>query len=149
MQRSAFASDLLPSPFFPNAAYSNGSAFAWPTSAGGTVASPEGEAGLDSEQHHQQQQSSDGRQTSDPQAQHSGTDSGSGRDSGAGAGESGGNDGPSNGLDDLSQAAQVLSEGRRPGLGGGERTHPRNSGEEVTEGAGDEEEMGRCKRRKT
>lgn len=77
--------------------------------------------------------------------------SGSGRDSGAVASESGGIDGPNNGLDDLSQAAQVLSEGRRPDLGGGggDRTHPRSTGEEVLGGAGDEEEMGRGKRRKT
>ena len=147
VQRSAFASDLLPSPFFPNAAYPNGSAFAWPTSAGGTVTSPEGKAEPGSEQ----QQPSDGRQTSQPHDQQGGTDPGSGRDSGA-AGESGWIDGPNNGLDDLSQAAQVLSEGRRSGLGGGgggDRTHPRSTGEGVAEGAGDEEEMGRGKRRKT
>ncbi len=80
-------------------------------------------------------------------------DPGSGRDDSGAAGESGRIDGPNNGLDDLSQAAQVLSEARRPGLGsgdGGDRTHPRSTtGEGGDEGVGDEEDTGRGKRRKT
>ncbi|GAA5883480.1 hypothetical protein JCM3774_003597 [Rhodotorula dairenensis] len=143
VQRSAFASDLLPSPFYPNASYSTDGAFAWPAAntTSGIVASPESHAdGLAPERHPR-------HSAAPPQSSQYGHEHGHAHD-GGGSGrresdESSGNG--SNGLDDLSQAAQALSEGRH--LGPGQRTHLRTEDQEG-QSAHVDEAQGRGKRRK-
>ncbi|GAA5990821.1 hypothetical protein JCM10908_000033 [Rhodotorula pacifica] len=119
-ERSAFAADLLPSPFFPNASYSTGAAFAWPTSATGTDASPAGDTAAHSQPN--------GMQHAEEDAGH--PDFETRRESAESAAEDNG----ASGLDDLSQAAQALSEGRNPGGRQVERTHLREDVEDVDAG---------------
>ncbi|POY74276.1 hypothetical protein BMF94_2714 [Rhodotorula taiwanensis] len=86
-QRSAFASDLLPSPFYPGGPYAAAPAFAWPTADGAHAAN--------------------GSAVPGPDLQHAYDleDTPTVPDGSNGAGLNG-----SRGLDDLSQAAQALAE---------------------------------------